>query len=797
MAYTDLKALSGAEPEEFVELEMDICSLTYGLNPCVAALGSTGDRKCFNTYATCQDKQNFDRSTYTYRFAKQNAALPIGINAIPLLQSVSYAAQQITPGKGLGVRGSVTLKFLDAPFVDDAFDKYANDRGYDSLTKGTFWGKFKARHKFFQGRLLKLKTGYLTKPFSWDNFQERIYIIESMTGPDSKGMVTVVAKDILKLADDDRAQCPKPNRGKLFADIDAIQTTLTLTPLGIGNEEYPANGIIRVGSEIMTFSRAADVLTVVRNQYNSVAAEHKANDAVQLCAVFTSEPVQNIIYTLLTNYANLPTAYIDKTAWDLEQSSYLPGVYSAIITEPTGVNKLIAELTEQGLCYLWWDEVAKLVQFRALRPPQNNLPMFTDENGFIADSLSLKELSNERVSRFLVYFDRKDLTKKLDETANYNQYVLGADLESESANEHGSSRIKTIYSRWFNANSLGRVEILAQTLLKKYTNPPRVLEFVIDNKEDLSMGDLFIAQTRLIQNDVGDNDLVNMQVVERIEKMAAHHIKITAQENIYNARANDFNNRRVIISFDTLDLNLYDAYVSEYGVPPADVLIEFEILTGVLVSASTTANYALTVDDRWPSGVTIILINNGIIAGRGANGVKGVDILDNIPLTFSAPLNGNNGGDALLVDCLVEIDNTSGVITGGGPSGGSGGAYYRNSPLPSGGVAGSGSGGGWPLGLGGGKGVSLVVNAVDGLDGGSAATLAGTGGAGALNGIFTGGKGGDGGKYIDAQNGSSAIGPGGGLASGIGNGGILGDAIHGNSLITWVNTGTIYGNIVP
>ena len=812
MAYADLKTLSGAEPEEFVELEMDVCSLTYGLSPCVAAIGSTGDRKCFNTYATCQDKQHFDRSAYTYRFSKPNAALPIGINTIPLLQSVNYAPQQITPGKGLGVRGSVTLKFLDAPFADDAFDKYASDRGYDSLTKGTFWGKFKARHKFFQGRLLKLKTGYLTKPFSWDNFQERIYIIESITGPDSKGMVTVVAKDILKLADDDRAQCPKPNRGKLFANIDNIQTSLTLTPLGIGDEEYPTTGIVRVGSELMTFSRVADVLTIARHQYNSVASEHKANDAVQLCAVFSAEPVQNIIYQLLTNYASLPTSYIDKAAWDLEQSSYLPGVYSAIITEPTGVNKLIAELTEQGLCYLWWDEVSKLVQFRALRPPQSGLPVFTDDNGFIADSLSLTESANERVSRFLVYFDRKDLTKKLDEAANYNQYVYGADLESESPNEHGSSRIKTIFSRWFNANSLGRVEILAQTLLKKYTNPPRFLEFVIDNKEDLSMGDLFIAQTRLMQNDVGDNDLINMQVIERIEYKSGHHIKMRAQENIYNSRANDFNNRKIIISFDTVDLNLYDAYVNEYGVPPSDVVIEFEILENVLVTGSTTSNYALRVDNRWPANVTIILINKGLIAGRGGKGANACwyyQSLNSSPRIdeeiFIFGENGEDGGNALLVDYQIVIDNTNGIISGGGGGGGAGVVMLLGNDSTS--EYSGGGGGGAPIGVGGSRGyIHEFVNGVeyyftdnDFETAGQTATKT----DGGLAGIkfckstpspygytANGGKGGD--LAQNGENGYSPLYPS-SFTPGVG--GIAGDAIHGNSFITWQNTGSILGTV--
>lgn len=44
----------------YVELELRTCGLTYGVWPCQAALGVTGDHKCFNTRATCQDRANFD-----------------------------------------------------------------------------------------------------------------------------------------------------------------------------------------------------------------------------------------------------------------------------------------------------------------------------------------------------------------------------------------------------------------------------------------------------------------------------------------------------------------------------------------------------------------------------------------------------------------------------------------------------------------------------------------------------------------------------------------------------------------
>ena len=47
-----MEAVFGREPITIVELEQDTCGLRYGVAPCTAVLGLTGDRKCFNTRAT-------------------------------------------------------------------------------------------------------------------------------------------------------------------------------------------------------------------------------------------------------------------------------------------------------------------------------------------------------------------------------------------------------------------------------------------------------------------------------------------------------------------------------------------------------------------------------------------------------------------------------------------------------------------------------------------------------------------------------------------------------------------------
>ena len=60
-------------------------------------------------------------------------------------------------------------------------------------------------------------------------------------------------------------------------------------------------------------------------------------------------------------------AFIDKSAWDAEQVGYLPRLYNTLITTPTGVSKLLTELTEQSWILLFWDEVNSLIKFQTIR----------------------------------------------------------------------------------------------------------------------------------------------------------------------------------------------------------------------------------------------------------------------------------------------------------------------------------------------------------------------------------------------------------------------------------------------
>lgn len=600
MSFQDKAKESGRIPALFIEQDMDFCSRSYGTGLCAAAIGVTGTIKCHNTYVTCQDKANWDKTTKTYRYCMPNAALPVGIQAFPLIKDkgVTFAPQVLTPGKGLGVRGSVTVKMRDMPFSDAGVDPYLADRAYDPIEQGTYWGKFRARNPFYLGRPFRVLTGFIGTPFSWDDFQTREYVIDSFKGPSRDGEVEWIAKDILSLADDKKALCPKPSTGQLSADIASGATSATLVPVGVGALEYPASGRVVIGGEGIDFTRTGDVLTLTRDVYGTGAKDHKAADTVQLVKRFINAEIQDVIYEALIDYVpGFKPTWIEKPDWDIERDTFLPGSWSADIVEPTGVNLLIGELTEQGECYVWWDEVARKVRFKAIRAPDAAIPTLSDEDQFLHKGVSLSDDMNARISQVIVHFDRIDPTKKLDEQSNYRQHFFGPDPESSGPNEHGINAIKSIYSRWFTNASLGRVQALSETLLKRYTNPPRMLSYQLDAKDAQGIGDLFWASSRGIQDVTGARDVANMMVVESRELKFGTTYELRAQENVWNPRIAESTNLKVYISRNELNLNLYDAFVAEYGTPVAGQTVEFIILPGVVVGGCAAP------DLRYYSGI--------------------------------------------------------------------------------------------------------------------------------------------------------------------------------------------------
>src|SRR5690625_3011833 len=527
---------SGRKPVTIVELDQDFCSLQYGVGACSAALGVTGERKCFNALAGCQDPANYRKGTLTLRFTDARSTIPrYGTVYIPSLLSVQSRPMRIEPSKGLGTRASVKIVLQDHPSDVHQVDPYVGERPYDPMQRGTFWTKWLARNPYYQNRPLRVLHGYEWQPLN--EYRTRHYFIERIQGPDATDRVTITAKDVLKLADDERAQAPRPTQVVLREDVEEDATEIYVDPLfgTTVNDELPSSGYIRVGKEVMYFpSRSGGYMPVQRAQFNTEAESHDAGDSVQLCLQYDGVPVQDVAYDLLVNYGNVPAGFIDKAQWDAEANVWLAGYnLSALITEPTGVNKLLGELSEQCLFFIWWDEEQQTIPWSVLRPPEDEPVSVNDFENFVAGSIGRKDEPKERVSQVIIYYSQINPVEKLDEESNFARIRVRRDVEAEAEEQYGETRIRKIFSRWFDADNDAITLSTGTRLLNAYRDNPKFITFSLDAKDRgmMGVGHTVDFVSRFAVDDTGAPRPIRLLVLREDEVEAGPRLEFECQDS--------------------------------------------------------------------------------------------------------------------------------------------------------------------------------------------------------------------------------------------------------------------------
>lgn len=740
----------------YVELDAPYCANTYGVAPCTASVPTTGAAKCFNCPKTCQDPDNYVEVGTTYRFAMATEYLPHEIEAIPSITAIDFTPAIISLGKDLGQRATLEISFVDHPDTDTGagFDKYLADRGYWPYERGTFFGRFRARQPYLQGRTVRWIQGYLGQALA--DMETRHYKVDSFDGPDATGIYKLMAADTLKLADGDQAQAPKPNTGFLSADIDAVQTTAALLPTGIGNAEYPAGGHICIGgNEICLFARTGDSLTLSRGTLGSVASAHKAQDRVQLVLVYTGATAAFITDDLFVTYTAIPSSTIDLPAWEAEAAAFLGNVYTTAIPEPTPVNTLVAELIEQAALSIWEDDLTQQLRFKVLRPILTDAFTFTPDHR-VAGSFVPKDQPDTRISRVLTRFGQIDPTKPLSNLDNFRSSSLVVDDEAEAA--YGVQALKEINSRWIPSSGRTVADRLGAIIVGRFRDPPRHFTYDVMryNGTDVMLGAGYQLQGPFLQDESGAAVSVPIQVTQL--NPSADRFTADAEEMLFNAPPLTPGTDEVVFDANNFNVNLQTAHDSIYPAAVSGDICNFTINAGVVIGSHSSASPAVIVG-TFAAGVIVNLIVNGHIQGKGGAGGAG-----SMPGPVAA-VAGEAGSIALYTRQAINLTNGSGQILGGG-GGGGGAAAITGGP-------GGGGGAGTDAGA---AGASVTV------PGGAGTPTAG--GASGTSGGATSGAGG--GPGVAGGNGTGV-----GAASG----GAAGAAIDGVSHITFSGShGTITGS---
>ena len=787
---------SGREPFEVIEIDQDFCDHEYGDSSCGATL-SDGLSKCYNTIGTCQAVPNFQAGILTLKFCTDTPSMPNdgGLYFPFLVGSPKVKPAEINPGgakrtsTALGKRATISVKLSDHPWNDKVVDKYWDERvtgeaqadgvGYNPAERSTFWRKWKARNLYYLNRPLRYISGYIENGQLVDAVT-RYFVITGFSGPDKNGGVTIEGQDVLYLAQREKAEAPQATSGKLVSDISDTDTSFTLNPVGIGDAQYPASGFGRFGSEVIEYVRSGDTFTVTtdgRGAYNTVASSHSSGDAFQACWVVDSKRPDEILYEVLNEYSEIDASLLDTAQWDTEALDFLPTLYSGIVTEPTSVADIIAEMCEQMYFYAWFDERANKVKIRAVRPSADDTVYQLDEaSNIVSGSISVKDDPDQVITRVVINYAPSDPTRGLDEVSNYRVTDIFGDLAEEGEDRNRGSRTKVINSRWLQGGSAAAAEDLGERLLARYKVPPRVITWQMDAKDrDVWVADFASITTYQIADQNGLNPPVPCQVLSASESQAGTTFTYSAQQFQFELPPAP-NISPLTPSTNENNLNLRDWYDDNYGdTPTSGMIVTATIRPGVIVGSTDATSFPALEVGTWPAGVilTLVVEPGAYVVGKGGAGGAG-------DIGFGAS-DGAPGGLAILANGPIIINNL-GVIGGGGGGGAGGlaGVFSTSSGLRVYGGGGGGAGAGQTSSSGGAGG--NVIGTADGVAGGpSSHDTPGAGGAGGRPvATAVGGDGGGLGESGLVNHGSNV-------------GGAAGAAIDGISNVTWINRGDVRG----
>ena len=742
-----------------IQVDIETCSLVYGTAPCTASIPTTGENKCFNSRKTCQDIDNISTQLTTLTFSKPSDTHDF--DTLPLIESVSFNPASVSLGQDLGQRATLSVSMKDGKHSDvgEGFDPYHADRSYNPWDQGTFFGKFRARQPFLRGKNIRLLRGFQGDAIA--DMEAWNFVIESFDGPNPKGRFTLIAKDILKLADGDRSQAPNLSGGFLSADISFSATSFTANPSGIGDTDYPSSGLIAVGGkEIMSFTRSGDVFTVVRAQQETEAIAHDGDSRVQLCLQYTADSPADIIRDLLVTYSGVDSSYINLSEWSTEVDSFLGTVYSTIVSEPTSIKKLVSEIVEQAAISLFWEPLEQKIKLKVLRQITTDADTFNYDN-LLVGTLSSKEQPDKRISQVWTYFARVNPLSQLDQPQSYKSTIVTIDSDAEI--EYDTSVIKKIFSRWIPLGGRSIASRLNDIQVARFRDAPRKFNFQLFHDASVLLGEGYQLGAYQLQNELGEEVTAPIQVTRLSKNESVYAIE--AEEVLFqDLEPLDPNDHTIIFDSSTNDVNLKDVHDSLFPTETSDTVISVYVESGVIIGASATSGPAMDVGAGWDAGAEINIYIRGRIQGAGGRG-------------GNSGGTGQAGGDALHVDRAVTLDFESGdgeIWSGGGGGGGA--------------TAGQGSkaGGGGGQGQAGGNGGSNAPgsNTSSTASGAGTSEASGAGGFVQAGGFSArGGAGGAAGASGSTGNGGS----GGGSAAG---GGAAGNAIDGVSNVTFVNDGS-------
>jgi len=532
-------------------MTMDYCSRTFGSAPCTA----TASVKCHNTYPTCRDKANFDRTTKEYKFTSADAPLPFKTGERPYIKSVKYMPTEIKDS--LTINARIIIELFDEPDTDVGIDPYLSDR---SSIQGTFWKKFLARNTNYKGRKVQLYDGFLdlssgdvidiriseagdiriTEAGDIRITEERKYNIEEYFEEKFVGEIDniKIKKDIVKIEVVDllksiaKIEIPPKLNIRLASDITDSQTQITLEGDDISSLDSPM-GYVRIDDEIIYYGAINTTTKIIssctRGHFSTTADIHSKKNKVQKTRYFAPASGFDHMKTILLTDCSIAAGYVNSTEFDTQRDDNAGDVeidFSAIVSEPVKAEELYFELIDLLNCKSWVAEDLKITIRRNLpNRPGRSYTTLTDEANIIFGSPKVDLNQKSRISRASLYWDRTAVGDN-NEPADFIRLDVAVDADAEGINEYNEIAEKEILCRWLRSGYDTEENMATFTknhpsrLVGQFRDPMPLIDLKLELKDsEIKTGDYLKISTDELQDKNGDDlSLAPFQAVRREKK---------------------------------------------------------------------------------------------------------------------------------------------------------------------------------------------------------------------------------------------------------------------------------------
>ena len=463
--------------------EWQSVQVRHGVDP--DALAALGAHPCYNTPGTCQNAAAYIGTTKTYRFCDVDGPRPAPgqIGPIyPAVKNLEVYGTSIDIKLGLGARQKLSCDLAD--FADPCFDTDPYRAFRTVKSASTFFRTWLVRNPYYEGRDCCSEIGEIDENGIIDlaNVTRLWFIMDTMDDPTGgpESIVHVEAKDRLAMLD--KAVAPVATDGVLAADLLAAGVATTVDA-GSGAQYGTAPFYFKVDDEIiLVTARTVDSFdTITRGTWGTTAAHHDVGAKCQLCLPLDNVSISSAWNTLLTA-AGVSASNIDLTSAAADVAMWQSGfLVKRIVTEPTLVADLIAELCEQwGL--LTWDEAeTSLVKMRSLHPPSvgGTVTELNDVQHLCKGGFTSYPMREDRITTVAIWYGVMDWSKPLDDSSNYYGVQIAVDAQAVSQPQYRGPTTKTIYASWIPATMSSQVASSANRRLMRFRDPPRKVTHLV------------------------------------------------------------------------------------------------------------------------------------------------------------------------------------------------------------------------------------------------------------------------------------------------------------------------------